>query len=142
MKYKKVILDTDLWISFLLKKEYADIDLLIFTEKIKLIFSEQLLEEFLISTQQPLLKKYFNKLDLEEILYLFDIYGQLLKVKRVNFWNYKNNFLIELSKQSKADYLVTTNMDLLLLKYINNKTKIVTWEYFIQEVEFLYYKNL
>ncbi|MCF8231949.1 MAG: putative toxin-antitoxin system toxin component, PIN family [Bacteroidales bacterium] len=43
MKTKKVILDTNLWISYLITKNYPLIDQLIDNEKIRLIFSTELL---------------------------------------------------------------------------------------------------
>jgi putative PIN family toxin of toxin-antitoxin system len=50
MKSKKVILDTNLWISFLISKKFNSIDALINNGDILLIFSEELLEEFVTVT--------------------------------------------------------------------------------------------
>lgn len=45
MKSKKVILDTNLWISFLISKQLNFIDDLLLEGKIKLIFSKELIDE-------------------------------------------------------------------------------------------------
>jgi uncharacterized protein len=47
MRSKRVILDTNLWISFLISKRLDFIDDLSLSGKIILIFSNELIEEFL-----------------------------------------------------------------------------------------------
>ena len=59
MKSKNVILDTNLWISFLISKKYNAIDSIIEKGGIVLVFSEESLEEFLSVVQKPKLSKYF-----------------------------------------------------------------------------------
>ncbi len=46
MRSKRVILDTNLWISFLISKELDEIDDLLEDGLIKLIFSKESIEEF------------------------------------------------------------------------------------------------
>ena len=46
-KYLKIIIDTNLWISFLITKSYNRIDDLIIDKKIRIVFSEELLSEFI-----------------------------------------------------------------------------------------------
>ncbi len=136
MRSKKVILDTNLWISFLISKKLIDIDKLIFDEKIKLIFSNESIEEFLTVAKRPKFQKYFADSDLTELLRLFDKYGILVEVniKVEECRDYKDNFLLSLAFESKADYLVSGDMDLLVLKKIQ-KTKIVTWKDFVKEIK-------
>ncbi|MGQ7854549.1 putative toxin-antitoxin system toxin component, PIN family [Pedobacter sp. WC2501] len=43
----RIILDTNLWISFLISKDFSRLDEIIFSKKSILIFSQELLEEFL-----------------------------------------------------------------------------------------------
>jgi len=76
----KIILDTNLWISFLITKNYRHIDRFILSGKIKLIFSEELIEEFLSVTTRPKFKKYFSDRDVEELIELFDFYSELITV--------------------------------------------------------------
>ena len=73
MRNKKVIFDTNLWISFLITKDFSEIDDLIFEGKIKLIFSDELIEEFLAVATRPKFKKYFNNQDIEKLLQAFDV---------------------------------------------------------------------
>lgn len=60
MRSKKVILDTNLLISFLISKKLDQIDNLILVGKIKLIFSKESIEEFITVARRPKFKKYFN----------------------------------------------------------------------------------
>ncbi|MEW4925586.1 putative toxin-antitoxin system toxin component, PIN family [Algibacter sp. 2305UL17-15] len=73
MKNKKIILDTNLWISFLISKKFIQLDKLIENSKITLIFSNELLEEFIDVVSRPKFKKYFSKKDVEKLLEYFDL---------------------------------------------------------------------
>ena len=66
MKNKKIILDTNLWISFLISKKFNQIDKQIENKGIQLIFSKELLEEFIDVISRPKLKKYFLKMHEEK----------------------------------------------------------------------------
>jgi putative PIN family toxin of toxin-antitoxin system len=136
MRNKKVILDTNLWISFLITKNHTDIDDLIIEGKIHLIFSPELIEEFLTVTSRPKFKKYFRKQDIEELLEIFDTYATLVNVNLeiTECRDPKDNFLLSLAVESKADYLITGDQDLLTLKKIR-KTKILTWKDFINNLK-------
>jgi hypothetical protein len=134
-KYLKIIIDTNLWISFLITKSYKRIDDLIIDKKIRIVFSEELLSEFIEVIQRPELAKYFTKNDLEELLELFDFYGDFIKVKsRIKQCrDPKDNFLLSLAVDGKADYLLTGDKDLLEIKEIG-KTKILTITEFLKKI--------
>jgi uncharacterized protein len=134
MKNKRIILDTNLWISFLISKKLELIDGLISNGKIKLIFSKELIKEFISVAKRAKFKKYFSDVDLKEILRLFDSYGILVNVEiEVNECrDEKDNFLLALAVERKANYLITGDSDLLSLEKIE-KTKILTWNEFIEE---------
>ena len=136
MKSKKVILDTNLWISFLITKKLSEIDDFILNEKIILVFSAELIEEFITVAKRPKIKKYFSDSDLNELLQLFDTFGILVKVniEIVKCRDPKDDFLLSLAVESNADYLVTGDSDLLVIKNIK-KTKIVTWNEFTTEIK-------
>jgi len=135
MKRKKVILDTNLWISFLISKEFGVIDRLIIQGDLILIFSHESAEEFLTVAKRTKFNKYFADSELMVLLSLFDNYGKLVKVTTEvdKCRDSKDNFLLSLAVDSKADYLVTGDSDLLILKKIN-KTKILSWSEFLEEI--------
>lgn len=126
MKTDFVKIDTNLWISYLISRKYSFLDNLIISGQVKLVFSKELLDEFLFISQRPKFVNYFNKNDVDKLFEFFDKYSVLIEVKtKVNICRDPNdNFILELALDSKADYLVTCDDDLLVLKQIG-KTKIV-----------------
>jgi len=136
MKSKRVILDTNLWISFLISKKFNAIDSLINNGDILLIFSEESLEEFVTVARRPKIFKYIPESAIDEIISLFHKYGKLIKVisNITDCRDQKDNFLLNLAIDSNADFLVTGDSDLLILKRIKN-TRILTWNDFIRELK-------
>ena len=134
MRSKKVILDTNLWISFLISKRLDFLDDLLIEGKIKLIFSKELIEEFLTVAKMPKFEKYFSDNKISSLLKLFDKYGKLIVVNSniEECRDSKDNFLLSLAVDSKADYLITGDSDILMIKKIR-KTKIITWADFVEE---------
>mgnify|MGYP002623482834 CR=1 FL=1 len=57
---ERIILDTNLWISFLINKDFSKLDELLFSRKCILVFSEELLEEFVEVVQRLKIRAYFS----------------------------------------------------------------------------------
>lgn len=135
MKSKNVILDTNLWISFLISKDYSFLDNFVLKGKVKLIFSEELFSEFISIAERPEFKKYFSNSDINQLIQIIDKYGILIKVTaEINLCrDIKDNFLLNLAADSKADFLVTGDKDLLEIKNLLN-TKILTIRELIDEL--------
>jgi uncharacterized protein len=136
MKSKRVILDTNLWISFLISKKFNAIDSLINKGDILLIFSEESLEEFVTVARRPKISKYISESAIDEILSLFHKYGKLIKVVSsiADCRDQKDNFLLNLAIDSNADFLITGDSHLLILKRVRN-TIIITWNDFIKALK-------
>ena len=136
MKSKKVILDTNLWISFLISKQLNFIDDLLLEGKFKLIFSKELIDEFLNVAKRPKFQRYFSDSNVTELLRLFDKYGKLVDVSSQikACRDYKDNFLLNLAVDGKADFLITGDDDLLVIKKIG-KTKIMHWTDFTKSLK-------
>lgn len=85
---------------------------------------------------RPKFKKYFSQKDIEKIFENFDHFGELISVhSNVQICrDKKDNFLLNLAIDSKADFLITGDKDLLILEKIEN-TKIITFADFIQHFE-------
>jgi uncharacterized protein len=126
-KPDRIIIDTNLWISFLLTKDFKKVDEKIITGLVKILFSLELIEEFLAVVERPKLKKYFDRKVIEQLIELFDSYGEIVEVKsRVNLCrDSKDNFILALAKDSKATHLITGDQDLLVLKEFEG-TRIIT----------------
>ncbi len=127
----RIILDTNLWISFLISKRLKKIDILFKQDNITLIFSQELLDEFTEVARRPKFKKYFSVTDIENLLSLFDTFGEFTEVvSMVDICvDKKDNFLLSLSKDSKANFLITGDEHLLIIKQFED-TQILTYTEF------------
>jgi putative PIN family toxin of toxin-antitoxin system len=123
----KIIIDTNLWISYLITKNYKWLDNLIINQNYRLVFSQELIDEFLEVAKRQKFKKLFSAEDLEKLLWLFDHYGLYFKVSsNIELCrDSKDNFLLSLAKESKADFLITGDNDLLEIKKLG-KTQIIS----------------
>ena len=123
----RIILDTNLWISFLITKNFSKLDDLIFTKNCKLIFSKELLDEFIEVTRRPKFRRYFSQTDVEDLLDTIDEFADFVTVSSsVNLCrDVKDNFLLSLSLDGNADFLITGDSDLLEIKKFN-QTRILT----------------
>lgn len=117
-KSLKLIIDTNLWISFIISNKLNLLDPILFAEEARLLFSTELIDEIQQTIQKPKLKKYFHTNGLEEMLTIFEPFIDLIntKSKVIVCRDPKENFLLELAKDGKADYLLTGDKDLLELK--------------------------
>ncbi len=132
----RIVLDTNIWILFLINKDYSKLDSLLVSGNVKLLFSEELLSEFITVTERPKFKKYFATADVETILETIDDYAEFIKVKTATdiCRDPKDNFLLSLCKDGFADYLITGDKDLLEITQFE-KTKIITISNFLNDLK-------
>ena len=134
-KKSRIIVDTNIWISFLISKRLRKLENLFNNDKFVFVFSKELLEEFVEVAARPKFKKYFERKDVERLLDIIENIAEVVKVKsKVNKCrDEKDNFLLALAKDSKADYLLTGDDDLLVLKRFH-ATQIVTYTKFSSKI--------
>lgn len=127
----KVIIDTNLWISFLIGKELIGLKSLLIDKTVQPVFSQQLFDEIRLVTQKPKLQKYFPPEKVQELLKFLTIIGLSFEIKsKVNCCrDAKDNYLLALAKDSQAYFLITGDQDLLILQQFET-TKIVTYQEF------------
>ncbi|MBW7869755.1 MAG: putative toxin-antitoxin system toxin component, PIN family [Flavobacteriia bacterium] len=120
-----------MWISFLISKNYTQLDEILFSRKCILIFSEDLLNEFLTVIKRPKFRRFFSQEDTEDLIEAIQDYAEFVEVvSEVNACrDEKDNFLLSLSKDSIADYLITGDNDLLELKKYESTTIITITEF-------------
>ena len=130
-KPSRVIIDTNIWISFLIGKELHDLKNLIVSEKVKIITTDQLLTEIRLVTSRNKLKKYFNQDKVSDLISLLDIIADKIKITKIDkiSRDAKDDFLLALSKEARANYLITGDKDLLDIK-VYGRTKILTAKQF------------
>ena len=127
----RIIIDTNLWISFLLSKRFDFISKLLESGKIELVFCNELLAELVEVTERPKLRRFFT---IDEWTFIFKIIERyavhISVVSSVSICrDTKDNFLLSLAKDAKANYLITGDNDLLVLKTFET-TQIVTMSEF------------
>lgn len=123
----RVILDTNVWVSFLIGKRLLFLKELIASEQVLLVFSEELLQELKLVTERPKLRRYFPEERVQELFALLRLVGKVYSVSSSNkvSRDEKDNFLLDLAEAAHADYLVTGDKDLLVLDSFKG-TKILT----------------
>lgn len=117
-KKSRIIIDTNLWISYLISNNFNQLDKIINSKYCTIIFSQELMDEFIEVSSRPKLIKYFEQSDLENILENIDEIAEFIQVhSKVKFLNdSKDDFLLSLAVDGNADYLITGDKDLLEVK--------------------------
>jgi putative PIN family toxin of toxin-antitoxin system len=103
------------------------LDKLLVEENTTLIFSQELLSEFIEVPKRPKFHKYFVEDDLLEILGFIYAKSHFIQITTdINICrDKKDNFLLSLAVDGSADYIITGDKDLLDLREIEG-TRIVT----------------
>ena len=133
LKKERIIVDTNIFISFLINSDYSKLDKIIIENKATLLLSNELIDELITVLSRPKFKKYISKEDLNTLMLFFNEYGELVNVtSKVKLSRDANDdFLLALAKDGKATFLITGDKDLLVLKKIN-QTKIVSISDFLK----------
>ncbi|HOY49230.1 MAG TPA: putative toxin-antitoxin system toxin component, PIN family [Flavobacteriales bacterium] len=130
-KKDRIVIDTNLWISFLLSGNYAKLDKLIYTNSVVLLFSDELLEEFIDVACRPKFRKYFTTEDLIKLLFIIEQNAEFIQVESelAICRDPKDNFLLALALEGKATHLLTGDKDLTELEKIGGTVIIPLTEY-------------
>lgn len=132
----KIIIDTNLWISFIISKRLQGLDAHILSGNVRILFSEELIQELSRTIEKPHLKRFFGDNALYEMMNAFDPYIDFVKIQsKVSVCrDSKDDFLLALAKDGQADYLITGDKDLLsLIRF--KKTKITTVALFMKSLK-------
>lgn len=136
-KPPKVILDTNWYVSATINKaSRRRLYHLLTNESLTIFYSRELLNEY----EQVIARKKFERfIRPEQVARFIRLVIKKLTVVEIKTVvelsrDKKDNFLLSMSSDGAADYLVTGDSDLLELKEFG-KTKIITMEEFLQLVE-------
>ena len=110
---ERIVIDTNIFISFLISNTFSGLDKHLQTNEVRFLFSEELLNEFLEVVNRPKLKKYFSDKDLAALLDSINNHADFIEViTHVDVCrDKKDNFLLALCEDGKADYLITGDED-------------------------------
>ena len=127
----RLVVDTNIWISFLIGKSLKSLAPLLYEQSVTILFSEELLSELISVLKRDKFKKYFSNEQIEEFLELIEQVSEMITVTAIIDLcrDKKDNFLLALAQDGKADYLITGDKDLLVLHPFNT-TKIVNYQSF------------
>jgi len=98
-KKTKLILDTNFWVSYLITNKFRYLDETIFGNTVQLVFSEELIEEFITVSQREKFSKFFEKKDIDKLIDLFSTFEIRYKTdsKVTDCRDPKDNFLLNFS---------------------------------------------
>ena len=118
----RVVIDTNLWISFVISNKINMLENLVVENDAIIIFSKELIIEIENSITKTKLQKLIKDFSFSEMLLVFIDYIEMIETKSniLICRDPKDNFLLNLAVDGKADYLITGDKDLLILEKINN----------------------
>jgi len=122
----KVIVDTNIWISFLIGKNLKGLQEYIDSQTIIIVTCNEQIHELTEVFKKPKIKKYFSPAQIGEFFELLyeSSSNVILKTKTELCRDLKDNYLLSLAIDSNSDFLITGDNDLLILSIIEN-TKII-----------------
>jgi len=124
----KIVVDTNLWVSFLMSLPTEQrLRCLLLSDKIDILFSRELFNELETTAKRRKFRRYFDTVQVEALLQMLVEIVEIIAVRSVVeiCRDSEDNFLLALAQDGGADYLITGDRDLLTLKKFG-KTKIVT----------------
>lgn len=133
VKRNRIIIDTNLWISFLISNNFNQLDEILNTVQCTVLFSQELLEEFIEVSGRPKLTKHFSKSNLINILETIQEFAEFIEITSTVQYlkDSKDDFLLSLALDGKADYLITGDKELLDVKKFSS-TEIITMTDFLE----------
>jgi putative PIN family toxin of toxin-antitoxin system len=122
----KVIVDTNIWISFLIGKNLKGLQEYIDSQAIIIVTCNEQIQELAEVFKKSKIKKYFTA---EQIEFFFELLDESsvkvdLKTKTDICRDLKDNYLISLAIDSNADFLITGDNDLIVLTKVENTSMI------------------
>ena len=129
-----IILDTNWYISYLIKKSDSRLSIILSDERIQIIVSQKLIDELKFKIHSKKFRKYFAINEANQFIELIKEVATIFNpTSTVNTCrDSKYNFLLALSKDAKADFLITGDKDLLVLKQFENTSIINLTQFLIQ----------
>jgi putative PIN family toxin of toxin-antitoxin system len=127
----RVVIDTNIWIGFLIGKTLSGLSEAISNDNIRIIFSKELFDELFEVLQRPKFNKYFSQENIKELISLLHSKTERIEITEhfKDCRDLKDNFILDLCVSGNADYLVTGDDDLLALNPFRG-TKIVNYRLF------------
>ncbi|OGU37824.1 MAG: putative toxin-antitoxin system toxin component, PIN family [Ignavibacteria bacterium GWB2_35_12] len=127
----KVVIDTNIWISFLIGKLLSKLIDVLFNENVEIFTSNEQISELIETISKSKIQKHISKLDIKRLLLLFDLKTIIVTPiqKHKICRDPKDDYILDIAIESNAEYIITGDKDLLTLSPFR-KTKIITFKEF------------
>jgi uncharacterized protein len=114
----KILIDTNIWISYLIGKTLAQLKEVIDNPKIEIIVTDELISEIAETFERKHLVKYFKN---DKFTDFWDYLNNIsLNIKIDNIpdicRDVDDNYLLALADQTDCDFIITGDKDLLVLE--------------------------
>jgi putative PIN family toxin of toxin-antitoxin system len=118
----KIVVDTNIWISFLIGKRLSRFLQYILDERIVIVTCKSQLLELSRVFKKPKIKKFIHPNHVSSFFHFLEEYAVIIPVTTITDLcrDPKDNYLLSLSIDANAQYLVTGDDDLLVLQRIND----------------------
>ena len=132
---RRIVLDTNWWISFIISKHTAGLPAFFFDDFV-FCFSNELAKEIKDVLQYEHIRKRINPINLTAYLFFEKNIAHFVSVINdvIICRDKKDNFLLSLSRDGNAEFLIKRDEDLLVLKEFEG-TKILTLKEFMENVK-------
>ena len=134
---KRVIFDANIWVSFAIGKRLTELRMAFTHPKVEVFVCQKLLWEVKVVVQKPKLLKYISQ-DRQKLLFELMQACQYVNIDEQTSISRDPNddYLLDLATTTDADFLVTGDNDLLILKK-HQDTSIVSFSAFMAVIETL-----
>jgi len=132
-----IIVDTNVWISYLMGKTLVGLERYICNQNVQLVSCKEQLAELREVLFRPKMQRYFSTKQIDYVLNLFTDNAESVRIHSQTDLcrDKKDNYLLSLALDSHADYLLTGDNDLLVLKQTGN-TQILKYADFENMMDF------
>ena len=131
----RIVIDTNVFVIALIGKGSPELIDWLADKKFTVLFSNETYGELLEVVHRPKFKKLFTENRILRLLELLETIKEIVPVSSVTdiCRDKKDNFLLDLSKDGTAAYLITEDFDLLEIEIYHN-TKIVKYRQFVSAI--------
>ena len=134
---KRVIFDSNIWISFAIGKRLSELKMALTHSKVEIFVCQKLLWEVKITVQKPKLHKYISQERQKMLIELMQACQCVNIVERTSISRDPNDdYLLDLAATVSANFLVTCDNDLLILKNYQN-VNIISFASFMAVIDTL-----
>lgn len=124
----RIILDTNIWVSFLIGHRLLDIQKIVVDERFEVIVCPQLIGEIIDVSDRDKIRKYILPADTADLLRIIRAFCNMVEIEVdavSEIRDPKDLYLLSLAEKIDADYIISGDADLTTLGEHGN-TKIIT----------------